>query len=872
MDGIPFGEWLKRQRSGRGLTQEQLAQKIGCATITLRKIESEQRRPSAQIIERMAEIFNIPQNEKIAFSRFARGVGSAPAIKSEAAPWSASPTTSRSNLPASLTSFIGREQDIASVCEYLVNPDIRIVTLIGPPGIGKTRLCLAAAHETLPDFTDGTFFVALAPLENSSVVAPTILETLNLVESELKSPLDRLKDGIGNKDMLLVLDNLEHIIDGSALLVSDLLSACPRLKILTTSREALRVPGEWLYSVPVLNIPQKDQLQSMDMEETSRYAALSLFAERARAVKTDFVLNSENIQAVAAICTQLDGLPLAIELIAARIRLMSPQALLAKLNDQFVLSADGMRAVPARQKTLHNAISWSYNLLSTDEQNLFARLSVFSGGFTLDAAESMFAQIASDKRVSDLIALLLNKSLLHRVPDVKKSNEPRFGMLVTIQKFALECLQRMMEETNVRNWHIAYFLDLAHQADKKIPGPEQQTWLNYLDYEHNNYRAALEWCIHNQNAETALYLLDALSWAWLERERFNETQNWLAKIRTLPAIKEYPDKYAQLLNYTGLAYWLSSGFSLARSVLTESQAIWVTLGIHGESGLAENLYLMGIVARSSEAGSQTAHSFFEESQKLYQKHGDKWSMAFDMFNLDWFVGEHNKEPEMLSLGQGGLNLYQQLGYFWGIIGRVQVLGYFFLRRGSFEKARFFLNQQLKIDESLQSRQGTMVDLGNLGELYRYQGDYDQAEKCYKDSLAISREYGLKDGGFNFYGLALVALHQNNYKAASQHLIDYFGIAQNINEKFSRCDLLLGSAAIAAGTDQRQRAAKLYGAAQALFETVDYRIQQFDYTEFDRPLQTVKTELGIAAFESLATEGRAMPIEQAVAYALETNYT
>ncbi len=412
MEEASFGEWLNHQRSGRGVTQKQLAQQIGCATITLRKIESGERRPSGQIAKRIAEIFSISPKEQKDFLRFARGDGSkVPARKTSDAPWLPSVGAPRTNLPASLTSFIGREQEMAVVQGYLLDPTIRISTLTGPPGIGKTRLSLAAAQEAISGFKDGVFFVALAPLERPGWMALTIIQALGFAEMERKPPLEQLKDGIGDRQILLVLDNLEHLIDESAALVSDLLSACPCLKILATSREALRVPGEWIYPVPALKMPS-GQLQSM--EQVSQYAALGLFVERARAVRPDFVPTTDHLQTVATICSQLDGLPLAIELIAARIRWMSPQTLLAKLNDQFILSADGMRAVPARHKTLNNAIRWSYDLLTPEEQNLFTRLSVFSGGFTLDAAEAIFSHTVMGKSVPELIAFLADKSLLQR--------------------------------------------------------------------------------------------------------------------------------------------------------------------------------------------------------------------------------------------------------------------------------------------------------------------------------------------------------------------------------------------------------------------------------------------------------------------------
>lgn len=868
MDEVPFGEWLKRQRSGRGLTQEQLAQQIGCATITLRKIESEHRRPSAQIIERMAEIFNIPQAEKIVFSRFARGGGSAPAIKSEAALWSASPSTSRSNLPASLTSFIGREQDIALVCEYLVNPSIRMVTLLGPPGIGKTRLSLSAAHEVLPNFPDGVFFVALAPLENASVVAPTILETLSLVESELKSPLDRLKEGIGDKNMLLVLDNLEHIIDGAASLASDLLSACPRLKVLTTSREALRVPGEWLYSVPVLNIPQKTQLQSMNMEEISKYAALRLFAERARAVQTDFVLNSENIQAVVAICTQLDGLPLAIELIAARIRMMSPQALLAKLNDQLVLSADGMRAVPARQKTLHNAINWSYNLLTPDEQNLFARLSVFSGGSTLDTAEAIFSPMASNRPVSDLITLLADKSLLQRTFDSR--GELRFTMLVTIQKFALDRLRDFGEETEIRNRHLAYFLDFAEQADKHIHGPNQAHWLNLLEMELNNIRTALDWCISQQKTESALRLLGGLGEAWDVRCHHYEARSWFDKIRTLSDTKDYPVYYATLLNHLGHHNWVLGEMQEARTLLEESQEIWLSLGTAGQRGLAEAYRWLGGVARAGESDKNKARSYFEKSLELSQKNSDHHGEAVSLFLLSRIS---DSDDSALVLLEESLDLFQQIGDLFWSARLFKHFGWRSQRQGNFQKAHLYLNDYLAIYEEIGFKQGIMHGLLDMGRLFHQERHYDRAERYYHQSLHFSREYGLRrDEALAHYYLGILSLQRNGFMLAAQYFKQYYQLTHSVNEKLSASHLLHGLAAVSSGLNKLERAARLYGAMRGIGIFGTSPSSLWEHEKFNLHINIAREQLGEERFESFAIEGRAMTMEQAVAYALEPSFT
>ena len=578
---VSFGEWLKRQRNTRGLNREQLAHQIGCAVITLRKIEAEERHPSTQIVDRLAEIFDVPQNERTAFLRFARGDWqSAPTGSAEDFPWQTSSKSPRTNLPARLTALIGREKEIALVQEYLSNGEIRLVTLVGPPGIGKTRLSLEVARLSLPNFPDGVFFVTLAPLDDPVLIAPTIVKALEYVKAKKQSDNQKLVEGIGEKQILIVLDNCEHLIQNIAELVSGLLSACSHLKIIATSREALRIHGEWLYPVPTLDVPRERSF--LDPETASEFSALTLFAERARAVSPDFVLQADNIQAVASICAQLDGLPLAIELIAARVRLMPPQTLLTRLSDQFVLYADGMRALATRQKTLHNAIDWSYSLLTAEEQNLFVRLSVFSGGFTLPAAETIFSRILTEKLVSDLITSLLDKSMLQRTLDSEAHSEPRFHMLMTIKQFALDRLRQMGVEAEMRGWHLAFFLDLAEQADKEIHGPTQIVWINRLELEHDNFRAALDWGISNQQTELSLRLFNALCLPWLVRNHYSEILSWFDKIQILPEIRSYTALYARPLNFMGRLNWLLADFRKAQSFLNESEALWLKLGVGGE--------------------------------------------------------------------------------------------------------------------------------------------------------------------------------------------------------------------------------------------------------------------------------------------------
>jgi predicted ATPase/DNA-binding XRE family transcriptional regulator len=521
MDGdASFGYWVRRRRKALDLTQDALARQVGCAETTIRKIEADARRPSRQTAERLAECLAIPIAERADFLRAARAKLAAdrlvdPTLDANGRTADFPPPRTldrwRHNLPAQPTTLIGRTKEIAAVRDLLLRTDVRLVTLTGPGGTGKTRLALQAAAELLDNFADGVYVVMLEPISDPALVAPTIAQTLGVKERAGQAPLERLKAHLRDRRLLLLLDNFEQIL-AAAPIVAELLAAAPELKVLITSRALLHLYGEHEFAVPPLAVPDLNELPPLDA--LAQFAAVDLFVQRARAVKLDFALTHANAPAIAEICARLDGLPLAIELAAARTKLFTPEALLARLRNRLALLTGGARDLPARQQTLRGTLDWSYNLLDASEQRLFRRLGVFVGGCTLEAAAAVMSSelraVSDDLYNSELdildgLASLLDKSLLRQ--NEGPDDEPRFVMLETIREYALERLAESGEEETVRNQHAAYYFALAHEAERHLRGAEQVRWLGRLALEHDNLRAALAWSQAHTGAADAENLL-----------------------------------------------------------------------------------------------------------------------------------------------------------------------------------------------------------------------------------------------------------------------------------------------------------------------------------------------------------------------------
>jgi predicted ATPase len=647
-----------------------------------------------------------------------------------------------------------------------------------------------------------------------------------------------------------------------------LLSTCPRLKILTTSRESLRIPGEWLYPVPAFQVPQ--EASSLDVENALRMPALALFAERARAVRPDFALHADNIAAVSTICARLDGLPLAIELIAARMRSMSPEGLLSRMSDQYVMSANGMRAPSARQKTLQDAIDWSYALLSQEEQNLFAYLSVFSGGFTLEAAEAVFSPLFTSKPVSELITSLLDKSLLqYGAAWAREHTESRYTMLMTIQEFARNRLRQAGEETEIRDRHLAYLLALAEQADQQIHGPQQLEWINRLEAERDNFRAAFEWSLSTNRTENAVRFFNSLNWAWHIRGHFSEMAEWFEKIIHLPDLDLFPLlKATAMINIARWEWWKGEGkLTEAHSHLDQSRTICEQLGQEGESQLAWALTWLSHILRMEGTRLVQAASLARNALQLHQKCGNEIGEAFSTLILG--VVEVSQDlPSAKQTLLHSLELFHQLGDTWGIARASQFLGAHFLHTEDFEQARTYFEQHLLLEQKLDFRPGLMPALDDLGEIYLVQGDLIRARQMFQESIQISQVYGLTPS-YSIYSLSITALAEDDYESARNYSMDYFHHERNQFSEMVACDLFMLQAAVAAGVGQAQRSAKLYGAAQLILDTTEYKYPAYHIDEFERHIQLAREPLA-ENFESFVQEGRAMTMEQAIDYALTIN--
>ena len=535
------------------------------------------------------------------------------------------------NLPSRLTSFLGRQREIGEVSDLLGRS--RLLTLTGPGGTGKTRLSLEVAQRSLAEHPDGVFFVELAAVTDPELVPPTISRALNLPDRGGRSAMDRLVDHIGEKRMVLVLDNMEQVV-GAAASLAHLLGACPMLTILASSRSTLRVSGEQEYPVPPLALPDPANLPTLS--QLSQYEAVALFIERARSVKPAFEVTNQNAPSVAEICVRLDGLPLAIELAAARVRILTPEAMLARLGDRLGLLAGGGRDLPERQQTLRGAIAWSHDLLDEPDRVLFASLSVFVGGFGIEAAERICRDEVSGDLL-DALGSLVEKSLVRQMEGL--AGEPRFAMLETIREFATEQAMLGGRQERLRSAHAAYFSEVADAAASRIMGSEKRAWLDRLEQDHDNLRAAISWATGAGAAETALRMSADLWRFWQMRGYLAEGLERVSQALALKSSHDHPGVRADALSAAaGLAYWLAES-ERARSLYQEEIRARQDLG--DRAGLAEAHYgisfTWAMIDLLNDESARAAEHHVTQALTVFRELGD----AAGSGRCEWALGTIN---------------------------------------------------------------------------------------------------------------------------------------------------------------------------------------------------------------------------------------
>ncbi|MDQ3930505.1 MAG: tetratricopeptide repeat protein, partial [Chloroflexota bacterium] len=1034
-DEHSFGAYLRQRRKLFGYTQDEFAEMAGCSKALIRKIEAGERRPSRQIAELLMEGLEVPAEEQAEFMRLARGEAplQAPAtlpppalvpptvplpraavpaatppatpifpgalaptqapfapasLVAPLAPKSATTDTRpASGLPVQLTALIGREEEVDSISARLLDEDVRLLTLLGPPGIGKTRLAIEVAWELQHSFRDGVYFVGLAPISDPALVIATIAQALGLREAGGQTFALVLTNYLRDKQTLLVLDTFEQVIEAAPQVV-ELLTTCPGLKVLVTSREALHVRGERQFPVQPLEMPPPGS--RLPASELLTYPAVQLFMERAQAVKPQFELSGENAVAVTSICARLDGLPLALELAAARIKLFPAHEIASRLDRSLPLLTGGARDLPVRQQTLRGAIQWSYDLLDAEEKELFARLGVFVGGCDLSGIEAIFqgpeGEVGPD--IVDLLTQvesLLDKNLIQQVKShAGQGDEPRFSMLEMIRQYALERLTESGLEAQVRAAHADYYRKLAETAEPELKGAGQAAWLDRLEAEHDNLRAAMSWFAERGDVQCGLQMSGMLWRFWYVRGYFTEGRKWLSQFLSMPGGKERNSARAKALNGAGNLAYNQADYPTAQALHEESMSISKELGDklnfaaslnnigiilrrRGEYARARQMFEeaietnreianphwqainlnnlgnvlfdqgdyvsarayqeeslgiftalgdeWGIAMSSNDLGRivfdqgdyATARILYERSLAMQRKMGDRRGIASSLLALGLVAHHQSDYPRARELYDLALAEFRDLGDRRGISEALHNIGKTVNRLGDYPAARALFEESLQIRRELADKRDISESHNNLGIVFLAQGKLEQAQAHFVESLALRRELGNRATiPTSLNNLALVETSRGNHEQALAYLDEAEGIFRELGRTLGTAIVLMNKglanvglgnyqqahaiyseslslfaelsdklhvatslarmAGLAAHASQYERAATLSGAAEGLLEVINSPLPTIERLHYEPAMQLARTSLGEPDMRQAYDKGRALSLEEAIAYA------
>lgn len=728
------------------------------------------------------------------------------------------------NLPVQLTSFIGREHDLAETRRLL--PVTRLMTLIGPGGTGKSRLSLQLAADILDGFSDGVWLVELAPLSDPVLLPQTVASAWDVREQPGRPLMATLSDYLRPKTLLLILDNCEHLVDACAQLATTLLGACPRLKILASSREALGVAGETAYRVPSLSLP--DLRQPLSLESMARSEAARLFIERAQAAQPHFVPAAHNLSAIAQICQRLDGIPLALELAAARVKLFTVEQIATRLDDRFRLLTGGSRTALPRQQTLRALVDWSYDLLPEPECRALCRLSVFVGGWTFEAAEALIGLEALD-----LLSHLVDKSLVV-AEEQPESGETRYRLLETIRQYARDKLLESGESPLAHDLHLDYYLRFASGAEPKLNGPEMLRVMNQLEIEHDNMRAALAWALE-LNPEVALRLAASLTTFWQRRGYLTEGRRWvqdaLARFDAVPPAAELVPRdrlalRARALWATGTLAWSQGDLHIARSALEEGADLARAIGEPGT--LVEALMMLALV--TLWLGDTTVtESVIAEGLSVARAHNNKLGVAMILSpKAVWLRTVKGDLAAAVACAEEGLRLMREVGNPWISGMFIFGLGVASASNDDYLAAKAYLEESETVYRELGDRQMVTAAQSERAHIERQTGHYAQAVALYSSTILGWQELG--------------------HRSALAHELESLAF-------------------IAIAQSQPRRAACLLGSAESMREAADSPMAPAERTEYTEHVAALRAQMDEASFAAAWAAGRNLTTDQAIAYAL-----
>jgi predicted ATPase/class 3 adenylate cyclase len=751
------------------------------------------------------------------------------------------------NLPIQLTSFIGREKEVEQIKQRLEKN--RLVTLTGSGGIGKTRLSIQVASELLTEYPNGVWLVELAPITDPALVTQAVCAALDVTPQGNTHALNVLTDYLHSKKILLVVDNCEHLIDACAQLCDSLLHACPNLHIIASSREALGIDGENAYRVPSLSLPDPNgDLQTIEESE-----AVKLFMERANAVLPEFEITETNVSVIAQICQRLDGIALAIELAASRVKLLKVEQIASRLDDAFRLLTGGSRTALPRQQTLRALIDWSYNLLSDEERTALRQLSVFMGGWTLEAAEA----VCGNSDILNLLTHLVDKSLV--AINREHGDEPRYYLLETIRQYAREKLAESGEGEQIRARHLDCFLKLVQRGENNIYGAGQAEWLQKLEDEHENLNAALEWSLQG-NVTSGQQLTASLWWAWNEGGHNSEIYSWLERMLAATPGDETL-VVAKLLSGVG---WLTAKTEDRKNANQKSVTIFRKLG--DEIGAAFPLSTLGILAYL-QSDYERAIQLFEESVRLFKAGGNKWGVRHMMGTLGYTAEAQENYVQAQKYYEESLLISKEIEDQDGIAWTLYLMAMLVeSSQGDNARAVELYDEALKISKAVKAKPVTSMILQRLGIAFLQRGDYERSRLLFEEELEINRKTGNRPGvSYGLNSLGWCARLQGDYRKARSYYSDGLQLIKQSGDDDGIANYLVDVGILLGVEGHPENFARLLGLAEGLFPNIMKMLIPFSRTETEQYIETARAALGDDAYTAAYEAGKKMSLDEAVVY-------